>query len=40
MWAVLGFLIAAAIGLAVVLAARDRGSVQCELSRELHDDGR
>jgi hypothetical protein len=28
MWAVLGFLIAAAIGLAVVIAACDRGSVQ------------
>ena len=28
MWAVLGFLIAAAIGLVVVLAARDRSSVQ------------
>jgi hypothetical protein len=28
MWAVLGFLIAAAIGLVVVIAACDRGSVQ------------
>jgi hypothetical protein len=30
MWAVLGFLIATAIGLVVVLAAYDRGSVQCD----------